>query len=170
MSVDIDLARELARRCGAEQALRRLLLHPGPPDEKWVWQKINEVDADNTAWLSDVIDRHGWPGFTLVGRGGAADAWLLAQHAELTFQTRCLDLLRAAVAAGDADPANLAYLEDRVLMRQDRPQRYGTQARAADDGTPIPYDLEDPDTVDERRQAVGLPPLAEYLALLREHS
>jgi hypothetical protein len=169
MSPDVELVHELATRCGGEQALRRLLEDPELPDSSWLWEKINEVDADNTAWLRGVLDRHGWPGFELVGPRGAADAWLLAQHAELGFQTRGLDLLRAAVAAGDADPANLAYLEDRVLIQQGLPQRYGTQARVDADGTTVLHDVEEPDTVDERRREVGLGPLAEYLALLREH-
>jgi hypothetical protein len=69
----------------------------------------------------------------------------------------------AAVDTGEATPAQLAYLDDRVRMRQGRAQRYGTQIRTVDD-RPVPFELEDPDGVDERRRAVGLEPLADYVA------
>src|SRR5207244_6160203 len=87
------------------------------------------IDADNTAWLKDVVRRHGWPGCSLVGAEAANAAWLLVQHADRdpAFQRECLSLMEAAVAAGDASPADLAYLTDRVLRAEGKPQRYGTQ-------------------------------------------
>lgn len=48
-----------------------------------------------------------------------------------------------------------------------RPQRYGTQfTQVAGDLAPSP--IEDPDDLDERRAAVGLPPFAEYEARMRD--
>jgi hypothetical protein len=75
------------------------------------------MDDDNTAWLRTAIDEYGWPGRTLVGAEGAHAAWLIAQHADRSpaFQRRCLKLLENAVAAGEAEAADLAYLTDRVL-------------------------------------------------------
>ncbi|WP_411978389.1 DUF6624 domain-containing protein [Streptomyces scopuliridis] len=75
------------------------------------------IDAGNTSWLKQVIAEHGWPGVALVGERGAEEAWLLAQHADLApaFQRQALELLKAAVTAGDASPRHLAYLTDRVL-------------------------------------------------------
>ena len=52
---------------------------------------------------------------------------LVAADAEPEFQRRCLALLTEAVADGEADPGNLAYLTDRVLCAEGEPQRYGTQ-------------------------------------------
>lgn len=88
---------------------------------------------------------------------GAQQAWLLVQHADadLAFQKDCLARLERAVAAGDASPADLAYLHDRVAVGEKRKQRYGTQY-----GPPI----EDEANVDARRAAVGLGTLAEYQA------
>jgi hypothetical protein len=157
--LDLDLVRELGARCGADQALRRL-----PMDEPGLFDRLAAVDADNQAWLQRVVEERGWPGRSLVGPDGAHNAWLLAQHApDLDFQVRCRDLVAAAVDTGEATPAQLAYLDDRVRMRQGRAQRYGTQIRIVDD-RPVPFELEDPDGVDERRRAVGLEPLADYVA------
>lgn len=63
---------------------------------KTTWQ-----DGFHQARLKAIIDRHGWPGKSLVGEDGAQSAWLLVQHADvdLAFQERCLTLMRAAPAA-----------------------------------------------------------------------
>jgi hypothetical protein len=158
--VNLDLVRELGARCGADQALRHL-----PPDEPGLVERLAVVDADNQAWLQRVIEERGWPGRTLVGAAGAHNAWLLAQHApDLDFQVRCRDLLAAAVDTGEATAAQLAYLDDRVRMQQGLAQRYGTQIRLDADGRPVPFAIDDPGGVDDRRRAVGLGPLAEYVA------
>jgi hypothetical protein len=72
--------------------------------------------------------------------------------------------MRAAVKRGNAQPSNLALLEDRVALAEGRHQIYGSQVSAG--ATPeenYVRPLADPDHVDERRAAVGLEPLAEYV-------
>jgi hypothetical protein len=117
-----------------------------------------------------VISDVGWPGKSLVGKDGANAAWLLAQHADRdpAFQRRCLDLLATAVERGEAAIVQQAYLTDRVLLHEGKPQEYGTQAIARD-GRFEPRKLRDPDHVDQRRASVGLGPLAGYLARMAEH-
>jgi hypothetical protein len=87
------------------------------------------------------------------------------QHADhdREFQRQCLQLLQAAVAAGDSRPIELAYLTDRVRVGEGRPQVYGTQLTLVD-GELVPQPIEDEAHVDERRGAIGLEPLAEYIA------
>lgn len=102
------------------------------PDEVAAeWQR---VDAENTRWLCELLTMRGWPGRTLVGEEGAQAAWLLAQHADQdpTLQRAFLDALRGAVAQGEASPAHLAYLEDRVRVHAGQPQLYGTQFTVTD--------------------------------------
>lgn len=143
-----------------------------PSDEaammSWFHQ-LEAVDAENRAWLSGIVDAHGWPMISRVGPQGAHDAWLLAQHADADpdFQERCLALLRAAVPAGEADGKDLAYLEDRVAIARGREQIYGTQFHLVD-GVMLPKPIADPDRVDERRAAVGLGTLAEYTEQIRK--
>ncbi|HEX6420956.1 MAG TPA: DUF6624 domain-containing protein [Acidimicrobiales bacterium] len=150
-----DLRRELLDMQEADQADRT-----GAPVEEW-------DDDARTARLAEIVDEHGWPTRSLVGDDGATAAWLIAQHSDLDveFQARALELMRQAVDDGEADPTELAYLEDRVALNQGRPQTYGTQIACAD-GRAEPSELADPDRVEELRAEVGLQPLDDYLAEL----
>ncbi|GAA2107670.1 hypothetical protein HKK74_34235 [Actinomadura alba] len=69
--------------------------------------------------------------------------------------------MRDAVAGGDAAPADLAHLEDRVRVNSGRPPLYGTQYGLTEAGFG-PWPIEDPERLDERRAAMGLKPHAEY--------
>ena len=153
--MDAELRAELLDRAEKDQAAR----------QAGDWGVTRALDAENLLWLKQVIAEHGWPGRTLVGEDGAHSAWLLAQNAAASdgaFQQRCLDLLTAAVDAGEAARRELAYLTDRVLLAKGEPQEYGTQVTARD-GQYEPINLRDPGTADERRAAAGLEPLADYL-------
>jgi hypothetical protein len=154
--------------------LRAELLRRGEKDQAAIgaldFDAKEAVLAENVPWLKQVIADVGWPGIALVGEDGASAAWLLAQHADRdpAFQRRCLDLLVEAAARGEASWMHVAYLTDRVLLAEGKPQEYGTQATGRD-GRYVARDLRDPAGVDERRAQAGLGPLAEYLAQMTEH-
>ncbi len=128
--------------------------------------QMEAVHRQNAARLREIIDKFGWPGHRLAGEKGAAAAWRIAQHAisEPAFQRRCLELLQTTVEAGDVPAWQPAFLEDRIRMLEGLPQRYATQFEMDDDGWSVPYTIEEPDTVDKRRLAVGLEPLAAQLS------
>ena len=121
------------------------------------------IDVANTQRMKEIIEQMGWPTRSKVGSHASEMAWLLVQHADLdrAFQKMCLDLMKEQ-AAGEVSPGNIAYLEDRVRLAEGRPQLYGTQFFADEAGNFGPRPIEDPDHVDERREAVGLQPLSEY--------
>lgn len=151
--MDVELRAELLRRRDVDQAPRRVAPASASIEE------MRRVGEENAAWLKAVIAEHGWPGVRMVGTDGADAAWLFAQHADhdLDFQRQCLALLERAVEANDASPRHVAYLMDRVLIKEGKPQRYGTQFRGSQ-----PFPIEAVEDVDKRRAAVGLEPLAEY--------
>lgn len=155
----------------AEPELRRELIAMQEADQA---ERTGEAggawnDEARTERLDEILDEHGWPGHELVGEDGASAAWVIAQHSDLDveFQRRALDLMRDAVEHDDADPTELAYLEDRVALADDGRQTYGTQIRCVD-GRAEPAELAEPDRVDELRAEVGLGPLDDYLAELAD--
>ena len=126
------------------------------------------VHRRNARRLAAIMDEVGWPGRSLVGEAGADAAWLVLQHSigDPAVMRRGLALLQAA-PPGDAAPAQVAMLEDRVRLHSGLPQRYGSQFDWDERGEMSPRDLDDPAGVDARRAAVGLPPLAEQLREMR---
>jgi len=124
---------------------------------------MRRIDTENTGRLGEIVERHGWPTYTLVGKDGAQAAWILAQHADLSpkFQRKCLDLM-AKVPRDEISRRDLALLTDRVLLAEGKKQVYGTQFTLAN-GKCRPRPLEDEANVDKRRKEVGLAPLAEYM-------
>jgi hypothetical protein len=161
--VDEELRTELVERAGRDQAARKSV-RADLAMREWV-AVVAPVDRDNTARLREVIGRHGWPGRQLAGDDGAHAAWLLAQHAPPELQEEWLPLLEDAVTRGDASPADLAYLKDRVLAHRGEPQLYGTQYLVRDGALEL-WTVSDPAGLDERRAALGLTPEAENRARL----
>jgi hypothetical protein len=143
----------------ADQEARR-----GWRDEPDRAVQVKELDREHTERMREVIDLHGWPGRSVGGKAGSQAAWLLVQHADHDpeFQRRCLGLVEEAAGRGEADPRHLAFLTDRVLIHEGRPQRFGTQVRM-EEGRLVPIPIEDPEDVDERRRSVGLGPIEDYL-------
>ena len=125
----------------------------------------DEIDARNIAQLEEIIRQHGWPGKSLVGEEASKAAFLILQHSNLTRQEKYLPLLKKAARKGDARPADVAMLEDRVLVRRGKKQIYGTQLRSGPEtgGKLVLEPIEDEKHVDKRRASVGLVPLQEYL-------
>ena len=127
------------------------------------------VDKENTDKLSEMLQIHDWLDISMVGCDGSDAAWLIAQHADfdLSVQGAALERLEAAVSRDQATPSQLAYLTDRVRVNRGQKQVYGTQFHTVD-GELVPQPIENRETVDERRAAVGLTALAEYSQQMKE--
>ena len=108
--------------------------------------KIEAIHLKNTADIRAIIEQHGWPGMSLVGKDGAQAAWMLVLHAvqDLNFMSKCLNLMRRAVLQGEAERWCLAYLEDRVLLLTGKQQKYGTQFLVNAEGKTYPLNLREP--------------------------
>ncbi|MCC4588305.1 hypothetical protein LL962_14535 [Xanthomonas sp. NCPPB 1067] len=163
-----QLRQELIARVEKDQHVRNAAIAAGgkPAD----WASIAPVDADNTAWLKQVVATQGWPGRRLVGEDGAKAAWILVQHADAdpAFQAQVLALMEAALATQEVAPDDVALLTDRVLLAQGKPQRYGTQFKNDADGGMSLQPTEDKAGLDERRRRMGLPPMDQYKKMLQD--
>src|SRR5437899_7564184 len=149
------LRAELLRRQAADQEMRMRWIElmrdaslgqPPSTEALELSQQVAAIDEENTAWFHGVVREHGWLDRSLLGEEAAHAAWLLVQHADQDpdFQRECLDLLHMAVEAGEGSAQELAYLTDRVLLAEGKPQRYGTQFTAGATAWE-PQPLEDPD-------------------------
>ena len=169
MSALPALRQELLDLVGEDRRVREELDRDGSLYQGYD-ARMREVHERNAGHLERIIRANGWPGIHLAGRDGAEAAWRIAHHAIAMpqFQRRCLKLLQGAVARGDADAQHAARLDDRIAFNERRPQKYGTQFDWDEKGRMSPYTLDDPKAVDRRRRAIGMTPLDEHIATMRE--
>lgn len=163
------LGAELLAMAAEDQRVRAELAAEGTLFDGY-HPRIAAVHHRHARRLAAVMNEVGWPGRRLVGEEAADAAWLVLQHSigDPPVMRRGLALVRAAAAAGDVAPAQLAMLEDRVCTLAGLPQRYGTQFDWDDRGELSPLPVAEPDAVDARRRLVGLGPLAERVREMRE--
>ena len=154
------LADELLSMAEIDQAMRFLAIK----DEN-AWNA--QIDEDNSTRLQTIVEAQGWPTISKVGTNASHAAWLLVQHApSLDFMKNCLELMKQ-LPKDEVNPANVAYLEDRVLMMSGEPQIYGTQFQGKGKDLQV-YPISEPEKVEERRASVGLGTFAENEARVRE--
>jgi hypothetical protein len=127
-------------------------------------QVMIKVDSINLVKIKNILDTKGWVGKDRVGEQASASIFLVIQHSDSKTQQHYLPMMREAVKNGNASPANLALLEDRVALAEGRKQLYGSQI-CYDDKSEKYYvcPIEDPDNVDKRRAEVGLGPISVYV-------
>lgn len=169
---DAALRTELLGRFAADQDVRLRLIAAGieHPDSLLL-AEMAATDADNTARVVALVDARGWLTPALVGADGANAAFMIVQHAVPDVQQRMLPLVEAAYHAGDLAGQSYALLLDRVRVDSGGLQVYGTQILPVDrwtDGAPAVAPTDDAAGLDARRATVGLPPLADYLAMIRQ--
>lgn len=134
--------------------------------------EMEKVHDENAALLMRVFDDIGWPGRREYGDDGAGAAFLILQHAigHPELQRRGLALILDAIPEGQANPLDAAYLADRIAIFEGGAQTFGTQFDWDTNGQLSPAQVRDPQTLDERRASVGLPPMAETIAHMRANA
>lgn len=97
--------------------------------------------------------------------------WLVIDHATLEYQEKYIPLIKDMSEENLIDADNYAILYDRVRMKNNLPQKYGTQS--VQFGTPDSmklyiWPIEKPSLVDSLRGSVGLSPMDDYIRQLTE--
>ncbi|MGW0770804.1 DUF6624 domain-containing protein [Streptomyces sp. NPDC002676] len=123
---------------------------------------MTEARSDHGRTLRAMVEKSGWPSCQAVG----SDASLAALQVLLNARTvplldLCQPLIADAVARRSTPAVHLAYVDDLHAVLLGGQQTYGTQV---DSARLRPFPIRDAQSVDERRGAVGLPPLATSLA------
>ena len=164
---DSVLARAILARAEIDQTV--LHVPHAAYDEANADSLAAAVQRLNAAWVRAVVAERGYPRISEVGAEASKRLWLLVQHADHdpAFQREVLALMRPLVDPGEVAGANVAYLTDRVRVAAGEPQVYGTQYVRWEGHDPVPFPIEDPDRVDERRASLGMGTLAEYHDLAR---
>jgi len=167
---DKDLKAQLEKIYVRDQTLRQLYAEAekkfGRDSEEmnYFWGLVSEQDSINEKEVVKIIDERGWVGKSVVGGQANMTLWLVIQHAPLDIQEKYLPLLKASVLLGESQGSHLALLEDRIQMRQGKPQIYGSQIIYDEEtGKEMIYEIWEPEFVNQRRKEVGLGPIEDYV-------
>ncbi len=120
-----------------------------------------KVRAENAVETAKIIDEFGWPKISVVGESAATSVFYIIQHAKPAYRKKYLPKLKAACKKKEAPWLWYATMYDRMLNDQGKKQCYGTQFTGWD--PPVRLPIEAPGLVNERRQALGLEPLQEFI-------
>jgi hypothetical protein len=160
------LKRQLLQMQANDQVARQLLLtafsQGDIPMDDPARILVRDVDAVNLTNLKHILAQEGVPTTAMVGVDGMHAVFLLIQHADddPRFQERMLPIFAAKVRTGEITGGQYAMLSDRVLVNHSKPQRYGTQLIGSH-AAPIA----DPAHVDQRRHALGIISMRNYLCI-----
>lgn len=131
-------------------------------------EAVDRIDAENMAVVDSLL-AEGLP------EGLSSDSyktiWIVIDHASQEKQEQYLPLVEQMAEEEKISQDEYATLFDRVAMKQNRPQRYGTQS--VQFGAPEAMQLylwpvECPAKLDSLRASVGLSPIAAYLEVLTQ--
>ena len=157
-----QLRAEIDKRFVADQAARNAIA--ANPIDKSAIAKVTRIDQSNLIWLRQQIQNHGFPSVAEVGREGIFEIFILAQHADRdrVLQTKVLTLMEPLVDNNEVSKKEVAFLTDRVLVAEGKPQRYGTQLGKDAHGKRALKPVEDAANLDKRRASMGLEPEDDY--------
>lgn len=115
-------------------------------------------DHRNQELVISIIEKCGMPTLREVNQEQMNAIWLALQHTHKKYRKKYFPLIERAVKNGDLSKEQYALMKDRILMDEGKPQVYGSQIKNGK-----LYKLEAPETVNERRQEMGLEPIEDYL-------
>lgn len=168
-AIDSTIINELEQIAIEDQTLRLLLpdvekkFGKTSPEAKYIWSLINRQDSICLIKVIEILDEYGWLGKSRVGEKANQAIWLVIQHTDLARQERYLPLLKESVENGESEGWHLAFLEDRILMRQHKKQKYGSQAFWDKEANALKiYPIADIERVNYRREKIGLETVEEY--------
>lgn len=121
------------------------------------------IDSTNLVYVERIIEKYGWPARSVFGSPANATVWLVVQHADIEVQEKYFPMMHASVESNESSATELAYLEDRILMRRGKKQKYGTQVfYNSKTSKQELWPIEDEKNVNERRKGLWLEPLEKY--------
>lgn len=120
--------------------------------------KYAKEDHRNQELIISILEKCGMPTLNEVNQEQMSAIWLGLQHTENKYRIKYFPLIEKAVKNGDLSKGQYALMKDRILMDEGKPQIFGSQIKNGK-----LYDLEKPETVNKRRQEMGLEPIEDYL-------
>lgn len=143
------------------------------PNVREIIVEMDSIDLYNQQYVCNLLDNYGWP--DCLSKKANSAIWLVIDHANNQFSEKYFPLIKEKGKQGIFQMSDVATLEDRILMRNNKKQKYGTQTIGIfytnkTENIFYIWPIEDNEKVDELRTSVGLPPIDQYLQTFKNHS
>ena len=123
-----------------------------------------EIGSQNFTTMKQLIKKHGWPTYSMVGDLAADAPLLIINHLEgEEMRIKYLPLIKIACLQKEGSCMEYAKIQDRILVNTGKKQIYGMQFRYNKDRKLEPFPIVNPEYVDQKRKAIGLEPIKQYL-------
>jgi len=170
---NIDLPKADAALCEIhkkDQSIRSELIEvmkTNPQNMLRMKARMDSIDRANQNYVSNFLDNYGWPESLSQQANNAI--FLVIDHADNNFSKKYFPMVSAKCESGLIPKAQVVTLEDRILMRSTKKQKYGTQTISKlIDGKNVVYvwPIENVENVDQLRSSVGLPSMQSYIQMV----
>jgi hypothetical protein len=127
-------------------------------------QMKKEITKGSFKKMEALIQKNGWPTYSVVGKL-AADSPLLIinHHPKEEIRIKYLQQIKDACLENEGSCFEYAKIQDRILVNTEKPQLFGMQFTYDKNRNLIPFPILKPEFVDKRRAKIGLEPLKKYL-------
>lgn len=150
-------------RVNRDLAFRDSLIIAWDTDEnnltREIWNRQLENDSINLIRVTEIINKYGYPGKSLVGEEESTAVWYVIQHAPVEIIKKYLPIIKEAAHNNELPARLVGMMEDRMLMYQGKEQIYGTQGSRitlkSGDYLWIIWPIKDPENVNKRRKEIG---------------
>jgi hypothetical protein len=151
-----------------QQARAKCAQGTGDEQIKCLVETLEKIDKPNTRRLEEIFNQSGFPTARTVGKDGVEAFMLLLQHApDETLRQKSLNPVKKAFKRKEITPSEFAGFVDRLLIRQGKPQIYGSNFDIRDNKL-VMSKVKDRKNLDRRRHKIGLPPIAAYAKTMKE--
>lgn len=171
-NLDLDLQKELETIFKTDQGIRQILMSQDPVEQEAIairngisvqddfkdyFPLSKEIDSFNILAVEKIIEKHGYPGKSLVGEPLNKAAYYVIQHSSKI--PKYIALIKSAAKEGELPMSLAAMMEDRLLMYEGKAQIYGTQGRTINinklNQQSIIWPIADFENVNKRRREAG---------------
>lgn len=167
---DTALRDELLKMLEVDQRARQECAK-GNGDEqiKCLGETLEKIDKPNTARLNEIFNKDGFPTEKQVGKEAVQAFLILLQHtSDESLRQKLLKPITRAFRRKEITPLDYANYVDRNLVRQGKPQLYGSNFEIKDNKL-VMTKVQDRKNLERRRRKIGLPTIEEYAKKLKEY-
>lgn len=129
-------------------------------------QELEKANKQRTNILKNLINRYGFPTIIISSRKAYKTAVVIVLHSGNIFLLKkCINILKQA-SPDEVDKSDIAFMIDKKLVLEKRPQLYGTQYKKKQKGSVKFLKIKDPKNLDRRRRLLGMQSFKNYKKLV----